>query len=199
MVKNLIIPEGKTEKEVLDIIEEVVSSLAPKFVFGHYDLDDIKQEGYKQAIEALSRYDPSRPLQNFLFVHLKNRFRNLKRNKFRRNDNPCKACHEQNYCTGKPEPCKKYSKWLQRNNSKSNIAQPLSINYISDEKEKNTRLESSVEDDVSIKEIMEKIDEALPVSLRSTYLKMRDGLSVPMNKKKKIEEIVLKIIQEHEN
>jgi len=38
------LPRGYTEQQVLEAIEVVVNSLAPSFVFGFYDLEDVRQE-----------------------------------------------------------------------------------------------------------------------------------------------------------
>ena len=68
-----------TEQEVVDTINKVVSRYAHRFRFGYYDADDIKQEAFIIAMEALDRYDNDGPLESFLAVHVKNRLSNFKR------------------------------------------------------------------------------------------------------------------------
>lgn len=71
------IPENMSEQQVLDIIELIISRIAPKYTFNGYDLDDIKQEAFIICLDALERYDRKRPLENFLSVHLSNRLKNF--------------------------------------------------------------------------------------------------------------------------
>lgn len=64
----------------------VADRLAPKFTFGFYDLDDIKQEAITLGMDALSRWDGKRPLENFIHTHIRNRLNTLKRDKYYRAD-----------------------------------------------------------------------------------------------------------------
>jgi len=60
----------------------VVNRIAPKYIFGTYGIDDIKQEAFIICMDALERYDPERPLENFLSVHLSNRLKNFVRDNY---------------------------------------------------------------------------------------------------------------------
>jgi len=71
-------------QQQINIILDVVNKIAPKYVFGYYDVDDIKQESYIICCEALDKYDESRPLENFLSKHLSNRLKTLIRDKYSR-------------------------------------------------------------------------------------------------------------------
>ena len=75
------------EEEVIDVIENVINKIAPKYTFKDYDLDDIKQESFIICIDALNRYDGKRPLENFLSVHLSNRLKNFIRDNHYVKDN----------------------------------------------------------------------------------------------------------------
>lgn len=78
------VPTGIPTEEVLRIIERVVGPLSIKFKFGSYDVEEIKQEATIIAWEAIVKsYDESRPLENFLRVHVRNRLLNFKRNNSR--------------------------------------------------------------------------------------------------------------------
>lgn len=70
----------------LDTILKVIDRIAPRYVFGYYELDDIKQESYIICLEALAHYDESRPLENFLSRHLSNRLKTLIRDKYSRSN-----------------------------------------------------------------------------------------------------------------
>lgn len=76
------IPHNMTEQQVLKVIESVVNRIAPKYTFQGYEIDDIKQESFLICMDALSRYDQKRPLENFLSVHLSNRLKNFIRDNY---------------------------------------------------------------------------------------------------------------------
>ena len=187
-----------TEAQVIDSINKVVNILAPKFKFGYYTVDDMKQEGRRFALEALSsdKYDEGRPLENFLYRHVKNRFINFKRDKYRRNDPPCKLCHNCTDKSGHPDGqfCAKYLSWKKRNMSKQNILNPLDITNISDENESRTRQDSTVVQDIEYKEMLATLDEKLPMELRGTYLLMLAGEHVSKSKREEVERAVLAIL-----
>lgn len=81
------IPKNMKEEEVVNVIENVINKIAPKYTFKDYDLDDIKQESFIICIDALNRYDGKRPLENFLSVHLSNRLKNFIRDNHYVKDN----------------------------------------------------------------------------------------------------------------
>src|SRR3990172_4720235 len=97
------IPKGMTEKEVLNVIEEVISSLAYKFKFGYHSIEDMKQQARLYAWEGLD--------------------------KFERPDKPCKTCPFNAYIVDTDEcteyndkmECHLYNGWINRNESKRNI------------------------------------------------------------------------------
>lgn len=189
------IPPGYSEHQVLEAIERAVAILAPGFVFGHYDVEDVKQEGRMAAVKAVEsgKYDPARPLENFVYTAVRNALVNLKRDKFHRTDPPCRACHAGDHCC-LPGPCKKYADWSARNADKANIARPLGLDYVADEKERRTRVAPAAEADVEVAELVARIDAELPVELRQVYLQMRAGVSVPRTKRAQVEQAVRTIL-----
>lgn len=194
------LPEGVTETEFLRATEKVIRILARSFVFGYFQLADIKQQATLFAIEAMERYDTSRSLEGFLYTHIKNRLINFRRDKFRRNDTPCKSCH--NSIEGETEHpdrqyCDKYKAWLKRNSAKQNIMNPLDITNISDENEPTTRSESTVVENVERSELLALIDMKLDPELRSIYLQMQAGESVPKAKREQVEKAVLDILKDN--
>jgi DNA-directed RNA polymerase specialized sigma24 family protein len=181
----MTIPPGHTEQSVLDAIERSVAILAPSFVFGPYDIDDVRQQARLYALEAIEggKYDPSRPLENFIYTHCRNRLINLKRDKLHRTDVPCRRCHEGDFCTA-DGVCKVYSEWRARNSAKANLMRPVALDRVADEKERRTRTDSTAEGDVQAAELKRLIDEKLPVELRADYLKMLGGVSIPPARRK---------------
>lgn len=191
------VPAGMTQQDVIDAMERVARRLAPNFKFGSHTVDDIKQQAYLYACQGLASYDPSRPLDNFLFTHVRNRLINFKRDNHKRTDCPCRLCYAMLPGHTKHEDgkfCDKFNVWNNRNVRKQNVISPLDIGNISDENEPTTRYESTISQDVETIEILEKIDRELPVELRISYLHMKEGLSVPKSKRLEIELVVNEIL-----
>lgn len=196
-------PVGKTEKEVLDTIEKVVRRLSTKFVFGFYTVQDVRQEARLMALRGLKDYDGVRPLENFLFTHVKNRLINFKRDNYRRSQCPCHICGEA-YKEGKGGPhknesgeatyCDVFHRWNKRNISKQHIVEPLDIDYINDERESHMRVSSQVVEDCIVAEALEKIDKELPTEYRAAYLQLREGLIIPKLRRTEVQREIRRIL-----
>jgi len=201
------IPKGMTEEYVLEKIDSVARLLCRQYVFGYYDKDDLFQEMRYQALLAMPKYDPggfdtdgnpNRKLENFLFTHFNNRLINLIRDKCRRNDPPCKICHENNqHLHEDGQICSKYAKWRARNDAKANLARPLDIGLIADEHERNMRCQANVEESAEVDEAIRMVDEKLPVEMRADYLRMRAGEKLTKARRLKIEETVKAILKDY--
>lgn len=171
-------PPGVTEEQFLEAVNKACEILARSFAFGFYDADDIRQEAAIFAIEALGRYDRSRPLANFIYTHIKNRLINFKRDRFHRNDPPCELCASGTKHAG-GEFCEKFLMWKSRNAAKQSLMKPIDLGDRDD-------LDAVCEDlteNLSRDEILSKVDVGLPIELRSSYLKMIAGESVPKAKR----------------
>lgn len=196
MPKPLNIPPHLNEKETLEVIEKVVAKLAPTFVFGTYSLDDIKQEARAFCLEALHKYDASRPLPNFLRTVLKRKLINLWRNKFQRNDPPCKSCHAAaiknkiNTCSDAVAEgtllCDRYAKWYDRNVIKRNIVRPIDLSIVAEM----PLGDSPVDLQCEIDELTKLIDDKLSLADRLLLLKMRDGVTIDKMDKARLYEAV---------
>ena len=169
------IPKGMTEQEVTETINRVASRYAYKFQFAYYTPEDIKQEAFIIAMEALDRYDDSRPLENFLAVHIKNRLNNFKRDKFYRQTN-----NEDDI-----------------NNSKKYLMEPLDISNIRDEFENNMRVDDDFIVTIENKELLNLIDEHLDVSLRSDYLRILHNVYVSKPRREQIYVEITQILRDH--
>ena len=173
------IPKGLTESEVLEVVNRICDRYAYKFKFGYFEPDDIRQEAFIIAIDALERYDESRPLENFLAVHVKNRLNNFKRDRYYRQH-------------------KKLDENIdQLNNSKKFLMDTLDISNIRDEKEGNMRLDDDFIEKIANEELLEIIDEHLDVSFRSDYLRVKDGTYVPKPRREQIMEEITEILKDH--
>ena len=168
-----------TESEVLEVVNRICDRYAYKFKFGYFEPDDIRQEAFIIAIDALERYDESRPLENFLAVHVKNRLNNFKRDRYYRQH-------------------KKLDENIdQLNNSKKFLMDTLDISNIRDEKEGNMRLDDDFIEKIANEELLEIIDEHLDVSFRSDYLRVKDGTYVPKPRREQIMEEITEILKDH--
>jgi DNA-directed RNA polymerase specialized sigma subunit len=166
------IPKGMTEAEVIQVINKVVERQAAKFRFGYYEIEDMQQEAFIIAMDALERYDEKRPLENFLAVHVNNRLKNFKRDNFYRMNN-------------------------EKHESKKLIMDPININRVRDEKENNMRVNDEFIEVLETKEIVDIIDKYLEINMREDYLKMINNVYVPKPRREQIKEAILTIMREH--
>lgn len=171
------IPKGMTEEEVLDAIEKAVAAAVPGLAFGPFLEEDLAQEARLEALRFLEsdKYEEGRPLVPILYRHMTFRLNNFHRNNNRRSDAPCKLCYRAEGPTGHPDGriCEKFRIWKARNDSKSCLKGSLPVESPGEQADKER------DDGVANSEIFKRIDEALPVELRATYLQMRAGESVP--------------------
>jgi len=115
----------------LQAIDNISKKLAYKFKFGYHSYEDMKQQISIFAIEGLKNYDNTRPLENFLWTHIRNRLFNYKRDNYQRPDKPCYSCplydsrltKSSSGCTKYTDKndCDLYSEWYKRNASKKNL------------------------------------------------------------------------------
>tara|TARA_R100000278_G_scaffold73174_1_gene57402 strand:- start:3819 stop:4469 length:651 start_codon:yes stop_codon:yes gene_type:complete len=200
--KKTTLPNNVKEEEFLSVLDNISKRLGNKFKFGYHTFEDMKQQAAIFALEGLKRYDASRPLENFLWTHVRNRLFNYKRDHYQRPDIPCNTCpffdkhcvKSQNQCTEftNRNDCELYNGWYIRNNAKKNIMKPVDI--------ENTSSPSKaldVEDIVDNNEILNIIDIKMPTQYRDIYLKFRHGDKISKNDQKKIISIIKATLKEH--
>ena len=122
-----------TEIQKVQIIRKIAKRLSEHFTLGYLLPEDIEQECFILGWQGLKKYNGEHPLEHFLYVHIRNRFLNLIRNKVRRKDPPCYTCHAAHLEPELFKPdhqsnqfCKKYLVWMERNNTKSLLMHTLS-------------------------------------------------------------------------
>ena len=179
------IPKGMTEKQVIQTIQKVVNRIAPRYRFGFYDIEDIKQEAFILAMEGLEHYDEERPLENFLSVHVRNRLKNFKRDNFFR------------YEVAPSGDSPLNEERARRNYTKKYLMEPLDIGAIRDDKEKNMRLADTISEEIYRKEIFDIIDQNLEKAYRADYLRILHGVYVPKPRRKQVYDIINDILKEH--
>lgn len=200
------LPNGVSEADLLGTIEKVCKNLSHKFKFGSYTAQDMQQEGTIIAIKSLDKWDGVRPLENFLYSCVHNGLFNFKRNNYQRPDKPCLTCpfydphciKSKNECSEYADraECELYTKWIQRNSTKKNIVQPIDISNIHDEHEDNMKLQDHSES-VENNELWELIDKHLDIKLRADYVRIKNGVKVPKQRRTKVEEAIIEIMREH--
>lgn len=168
------------ENELLKVIDIITKKLAYKFKFGYHDIEDMKQQISVFAIEGLKNYDHKRPLENFLWTHVRNRLFNYKRDNYQRPDKPCYTCpfydKASTLCTkySNKNDCDLYAKWLNRNQNKKNLMHLTTVDEIKDYS--NVFFDSVVSPDQ--KETLEIIENNLSGEYRTIYLKLKHGSKV---------------------
>lgn len=196
------IPDGLTEQDVLNVISKVVRRLASKFKFGYHEIDDIKQQAYIEAHAGLEKYDGIRPLENFIWTHIRNRLFNFKRDNYERPGTPCDSCEfiGGNGCQKHADmiDCEQYNNWVNRNIRKKNIVCPIELGNVCDENEDNMKTYDHVDDDITFREIKKIIDKRLPVDMRGDYVRMLYDVRIPKQRRIEIQEEIIHIVRESE-
>lgn len=175
-----------SETELLRVIDVISKKLAYKFKFGYHEIEDMKQQISIFAIEGLKNYDHKRPLENFLWTHVRNRLFNYKRDNYQRPDKPCLTCplydpnklQSSSGCVqySNKNDCDLYAKWSVRNSSKKNLMYWSTIEEIKDYS--NAFSDESNILDINDQEILNILDEKLNGEHRVIYLKLRGGSKV---------------------
>jgi DNA-directed RNA polymerase specialized sigma subunit len=163
------IPQGMTEEQVVDQIQIVVDRMAPKYTFYGYTTDDIKQEAFIICLEALNRYDPTRPLENFLSVNLSNRLKTFVRD---------------NYFT------------TQTSEARKRVAQPAQLDYEDKLIDEEDKFGNSYEQ-LDIEVMSRAIDQYIPANIRMDYLKLLNDVYVSKQRREEITDIIKTILSEH--
>lgn len=164
----MFIPQGMTEQEVMDHIKTVVDRIAPKYTFYGYPIEDIKQESYIICMQALNRYDTSRPLENFLAVNLSNRLKTFVRDNF--------------YTCAASENRKK-------------VAMPTQLEYEDTLIDECNKFSISY-DDIDRTEMSHIIDSNIPAAMRMDYLKMMNDIYIPRARREEIMEFIKETLTE---
>jgi len=196
LVKNLktnsLLEIPTTETEFLKVLSKLTAKFSASYKFGMYDVEDMAQEIAEICLIALPEFDGKHPLYSFLLTRVQWRLATLRRDEFYRATCPCVLCDgKESGETGhsNKEHCEQFMEWKERNARKANISAPQSIpsNYDSSSDPKPL-------DGLCNEELMDLIDEKLPISLRKTYLKLRDGIRVPNSEREKVLEFLRELV-----
>jgi DNA-directed RNA polymerase specialized sigma24 family protein len=158
----------------------------------------MRQEATIAAWQALDRYDESRPLPNFLWVHIRNSLYNLKRNEFARPTPPCESCPFKAYvkkkCTKFEDPvsCHLYKNWIDKNEKKKNL---MSTKEAVDTAGFKTE---SIENTLINRELFAIVDEAIPSTLREDWVRFINGHKLTKVKRDTILATIKQIIEDRD-
>lgn len=152
------IPEGLSEEEVVGAITKIAHRLAPKYTFASYAVEDIEQEAFLIGIAGLEKYDPSRPLENFMYTHISNRLKTFKRDNYYRLDYGSNAQKIQD--------------------RKKRLLEPMDIEALY-----NVCTTDTTHAEADVRETLDIIDQKLPAHLRRDYLKLQSNSPLPKGRK----------------
>ena len=168
------VPKGVNEEKAIATIMKVAKRLAPKYVFASYEVEDIEQEAFLIGVAGLEKYDPSRPLENFMYTHINNRLKTFKRDNYYRLDFGTAAQTIQD--------------------RKKNLLEPIDIDSIY-----NVCSHEHSTGDAQLHEMLDIIDKKLPTHLRSDYLKLQSNSPLPKGRKAIIVDAIEQIVNGDEN
>jgi hypothetical protein len=199
------LPHGVTEEQFLLVLDNISKRLGHKFKFGYHSFEDMKQQAAIFAIEGLQKYDNKRPLENFLWTHVRNRLFNYKRDNYQRPDKPCLSCpffdahckKSLNQCsefTDKNE-CDLYASWELRNTSKKNIMKPTSMD--SSQEAAIHSHNKDIPTSVFNKSIIDLLDKYIPAQFREHYIRLKHGEKIYKSDMNKLYSIIHEILKEH--
>lgn len=189
-----------SEEEFLRVLDNISKRLAHKFRFAYHEIEDMKQQAAIFAIEGLEKYDNKRPLENFLWTHVRNRLFNYKRNNYQRPDKPCLTCpffdkkmsQNTSQCTkfSNKNDCNLYAAWSKRNETKKNIVQPSHI-------EDDHCFQSSDNLGLSIQnqEFIKFLDTNIHTEYRENYLKLKHGVKIPKQQLNKLKKHIIELME----
>lgn len=195
------------ENEFLRVIDVISKKLGYKFKFGYHDFDDMKQQISIFALEGLKNYDHKRPLENFLWTHVRNRLFNYKRDNYQRPDKPCLTCPLYDpHCKkslsscesySNKEDCSLYSSWLSRNNTKKNLMHLTTIDEIKDYSNAFSSDESLLINAIASDEIFSLLESHLNGEYRTLYLKVKSGIKINKGDMDKLTTKLKEILKDH--
>jgi RNA polymerase sigma factor (sigma-70 family) len=164
----MIVPSGMTHDQVIKQIDKVINRIAPRYTFYGYTVDDMKQEAFIMCMDALSRYEPPRPLENFLSVHLSNRMKNFVRdNHFTNTDDEDRV----------------------------KVFQPAQLDH--EHALLDYRPEYSNEEKIDYNSMQKIINHKLPANMRMDYLKMINDVYITKQRREEITIMIREILVEY--
>lgn len=182
------------EQELIEIMGRISSRLARTFKFGYHEIEDMKQQAWQIALQGLEDYDGDRPLENFLWSHVRNRLYNFKRDNYFRPEKPCDQCplFIDGRCSkfNDPMECPLYEKWFTRTEKRKALMSTVDSSDVD-------YSDHDYSNDIDNREIFELVDRNIPVELRQSWIRFVNGLKLPKNKRDQLLNEITLILKEH--
>ena len=178
-------------EKTLKIIQKVCRRLANKYRFGFHAAEDIEQEAFIMALDALPRFKPEiSGLETFLYIHISNKLKTFKRDHYLRRDFSCV------YCGRKDPDCEFCKRREWKHAAKKHLMEPIDIDNVNCDAERNMYVNADFLIDIELSELLVLINQGLDVSLREDYLKMLEGITIPKHKRQIIEAHIFEILED---
>lgn len=198
------IPPTHSESEVIEILYSVARRVARKYKFSFYDFDDIVQEGVIEGIRALEKYDYNRPLENYLYICIRNAMFNFKRKNYTRIDKPCDECPFAAYikrddkCTKYESKslCDLYEAWEARNAAKQNVMDTLNYDVVRTDGESNMFYEHDLNEGVFGRDILNYLENHIAVEFLADFQRLQMGITVPKAKRELLMEEIYSLLEQ---
>lgn len=182
------------EKELLAILDNIANSLASTYKFGYHEIEDMKQQARLIGLEGLKNYDGKRPLENFLWIHIRNRLYNFKRDNYFRPEKPCDKCplFQNQSCIQfrNQMDCELYAKWKERTEKRKSLMSNVEHNDSNYD-------DNNILDQLDTKHLFETVDYNMPIELREYWIRFIHGLKLPKSKKEQVFMEINFILKEH--
>lgn len=194
---------GYTNEEVVKIIDRIVKRLAGRFKFGYHQIQDMEQQARLIAWTGIDNYDGIRPLENYLWVHVRNRLFNFKRDNFCRPGSPCTDCFLHNSSSQKcnkyedKQECVLYARQQHKNTTKLNLTYPIELSCVDDYNEDNMYSCQSTEKTVLNNELRTILNRYIPVEWRHSYLRLLYNCTISSQHKYQLYKLVREIINKY--
>lgn len=185
---------AEQEKEFLESIAKIKKLLVRKYTFPGYTVEDISQQIYVFALEAMEKFETGRPMVGFLYKAVKTRLINFKRDFFVRNDPPCMKCHA-TYDKGGTPPhrakrfCPKYLRWRSRNDARYKLHTAKQV-----DEDQHPSNESSTINFLAHRETIQILSENLSIEHRKLLLKALAGERLSPENRMILTEAVKKVL-----
>ena len=190
--------KDEAKSEIYEIVQTVASRVASHFVFGYHTREDVIHQAMVFALEVLQtdKYDPERPLPNFLQIHIRNRMLNYKRKHFLRSEAPCTCCDP---FLPPERPCLRWRVWSMNNKSKQTLMRPLDLHknlgVKNNDAQSNRESKIEIEGGLDFLELTESVREQLPEELREDYVRMLRYEEVDKKQRAKVRKAVKAILE----
>ena len=182
------------EEELIRIVDKIANRFASTFKFGYHEIEDMKQQAWQVALEGLKDYDGKRPLENFLWTHVRNRLYNFKRDNYFRPEKPCDRCPllVNDQCTQFKDrlECDLYSRWDKRTEKRKSLMTAV-------EHTDTKYSENDIIKQLDEKHLFETVDYNMPVELREYWIRFIHNLKLNKQKKEQVLLEITLILKEH--